>query len=377
MSALGHWRLNLVLLLLSSLLVPADIIIPKPAGQYKTYLNTMELVDTSRKDPYATDGSNRAIMVSIFYPIDPQGCPKTSLVDYMPPKTAAFEDTDFGLPNGTFESMKLQTCTPDHRNAIHDPRYYPLVIFSPGLGSPRFLGNAIAQSIASTGYAVVSIDHPYDTNIVEFPDGRVIFGASIRNDSSNPEKAVATRVADARFVLDQLSDASVVRQLLPGARCAFNTEKAAAFGHSIGGATAVAALQFERRLLGAIDMDGALYSINSTTQRPVLLLGRGDHNRSTDTTWQDAWGRFEGWREELDIANSGHFTYSDAPLLLELGGLSLPPDLEPNVGKIEGHRALEIVTTYVEAFLGFVLRREEKKILEGPSDKYPEVRFYE
>ncbi|KAF2501570.1 PAF acetylhydrolase family protein [Lophium mytilinum] len=374
-SAPGRWPLNLGVLVAISLLVQADILIPKPAGQYETYLNAMELVDTSRKDPYATDGSDRAIMISMFYPISSQDCLKTSLVDYMPAKTAAFEDNVFSFPNGSFESFRLQTCT-EHRNAVQDPRHFPLVLFSPGFGGPRFLGNAISQSIASTGYAVVLIDHPYDANIVEFPGGRVIYGANLAQDSPDPQKVVATRTADMSFVLDQLSDVSVVRQLIPGARCAFNTEKAAAVGHSIGGATAVAALQNESRLVGGVDMDGTFFSVNSTIERPVLVLGREDHNRSTETTWRDAWSLVRSWKEELDIVGFGHFAYCDAPILLELGGLSLPAALKPFVGTIEGHRALEIVTTYVKAFLGFVLRREQEKILEGPSDKFPEVRFY-
>lgn len=60
-----------------------------------------------------------------------------------------------------------------------DPRAFPVILFSPGAGTPRFYYGALAQSLASSGYAVVTTDHRYDADVVEFPDGILGFNANI------------------------------------------------------------------------------------------------------------------------------------------------------------------------------------------------------
>jgi len=52
---------------------------------------------------------------------------------------------------------------------------------------------------------VVTIDHPHDASEVEFPDGRVEVPAMPPLTPEVAARAVAVRVADTRFVLDQLS----------------------------------------------------------------------------------------------------------------------------------------------------------------------------
>ena len=54
---------------------------------------------------------------------------------------------------------------------------------------------------------------------------------------------------------------------------------------------------------------------------------------------------------ELDLSSSGHFTYSDVPLLAA------------EVGYLDGFRAFKIVTTYLGAFMDPVLRLSEACLL--------------
>ena len=108
----------------------------------------------------------------------------------------------------------------------------------------------------------------------------------------------------------------------------------------------------DSRLSGGADMDGALFLINQDIYRPVIPFGREDHNRSTDTSWADAWGHFKGWKRELDLSSSGHFTCSDVPLLVAA-----------EVGYLDGFRAFKIVTTYLSAFMDLVLHLSEACLL--------------
>ena len=118
------------------------------------------------------------------------------------------------------------------------------------------------------------------------------FNTNITLDIPSLEEIVSTRVSDASFVLAQLGQPSVVKQLVHGTRCESDVSKAAMYGHSLGGATAVAAVVKGSRLLGGADMDGTLFLINQGIYKPVILFGREDHNRSTDTSWPDALGYF-------------------------------------------------------------------------------------
>ena len=54
---------------------------------------------------------NRAVVISV-YRLRKESCRKTCAVDYMPPATAAIEDSHFtgAIPNATFEAFKLQVC---------------------------------------------------------------------------------------------------------------------------------------------------------------------------------------------------------------------------------------------------------------------------
>src|SRR5581483_7569872 len=92
---------------------------------------------------------------------------------------------------------------------------YPIVLFSPSWTGRRGQNTVQAEELASHGFVVVGIDHPFATDLTVFPDGRharTTLGEFL--DYSTDEKFAASlqtaaaqlrvRVADARFVLDEL-----------------------------------------------------------------------------------------------------------------------------------------------------------------------------
>jgi hypothetical protein len=125
---------------------------PHPTGPFNTTLSTAELIDHHRNDPFASTPTPRRLMISIFEPTIPSKCSAT-LVNYIEPITAAFEDSQFaqyGIPQGTFESLQLQTCKPGilYQNPTAPQKpcgTYPLIIFSPGLEVTRLFYSALAQ----------------------------------------------------------------------------------------------------------------------------------------------------------------------------------------------------------------------------------------
>ncbi len=169
------------------------------------------------------------------------------------------------------------------------------IFFTPTSLSCKLLSNASTsctflhwlsylQWIASAGFTVVSIDHPYDADIVEFPDGTVIKG-NVTTEEEIVAK-LAIRVQDVSFVLSQLSRRSITNQLLLSRPYPSST-KATIFGHSFGGATAANAMLADKRFIGGLNMDGSIFppAVNISSHGPFLILAAHGHNQSTDATW--------------------------------------------------------------------------------------------
>lgn len=101
----------------------------------------------------------------------------------------------FGLPGNLFDHLGLQFCESVQQPTRKCRGQFPTVLYSPGLGNSRLIYGARARSLASQGYVVVTVDHPYDAAVVEFPDGSVVLGANIDDDDEvQLAKAVTVRV---------------------------------------------------------------------------------------------------------------------------------------------------------------------------------------
>ena len=363
---------------LSSVLA-TDALIPQPLGPYSTLITTTMLTDVTRLDPFAPTNTSRVLMVSVYSPIPSSQCSNLSSTEYMPDKTANFYDQTYGplgIPAGTFGSLKLQVCSQIHRK--YRPRQYPVVLFSPGLGNSRLEYGAIAQSVASNGYIVISIDHTYDASIVEFPDGSVILGADIETEEQITF-ALAVRAQDVTFVLNQLRIPSFSGSFFLDSSCQLNIKNVGIFGHSLGGATALASMANDTRLSGGVNLDGTFFgpAIQQGTKRPFLLVGHEGKNQSTDPSWGATWPELKAWKLELEVLGTQHGSFTDLPLLVDVLGLApyLPPAVIELLGSITGRRSLEIMRVFVGAFFDKVLRGKGSEILRKATPAYPEVVF--
>lgn len=187
-------------LLLSFLHFGNALLLPNPSGPYPVALKINTMTDNHRIDPYAPDRQKRRILTSIFWPVDSKSC-SSKRVPYMPPATAAAygaQAAQLGLSNDTFSVLEMEVCSVSKTSACqsssgHNEAKFPLAVFSPGSGNSRLQYSAMARSLASYGYVVVLVDHPYDASIVEFPDGSIIAGGNIPEDEKNLENATQVR----------------------------------------------------------------------------------------------------------------------------------------------------------------------------------------
>ena len=306
-------------------------------------------------------------MVTLYQPAT---CQQTEAITYIPPTSAAAIQKLFGayLPNISFDNFELQVCPEAPVN--HDA---PVLFFSPGYLAPRVVYAVILQWVASLGFSIFAIDHPYDGTIVEYPDGSYVEYANV----TIPDEILTLlgpRVADVSSVLNAVTDSTRCQELgIPF----FDTERMGVFGHSLGGATAFGALLEEPRLLAACNIDGGLWGDEITTNndRPYFLLNAANHP-AADTSLGQNWPYQTGRKWHLSISGAAHNTLTDFPILSSLLGTNLTdPAVKAFIGTIDSIRILTILREYIAAFFHEILEVKHEELLEGPSMKYPEVSF--
>ena len=110
----SHLCIFAVLFLLLLPTTSSEIVLPQASGPYGTRITTAKLVDQSRLDPFAPNGTHRAIMVTVFYPIiNSSEREPLQTLRYMPPATAQFWDQEFAvysITNATLEDVGIGAC---------------------------------------------------------------------------------------------------------------------------------------------------------------------------------------------------------------------------------------------------------------------------
>jgi pimeloyl-ACP methyl ester carboxylesterase len=361
------------------------IVLPRGTGPYSTSLAIEEWIDTTRPDPFNATHLRR-IMISRFEPVPSSRC-RFEQVPYMAPITAAVEDeilADYDYPTGLWKRFVLEVCKEKgvmgKRERIK--KKWPLALFSPGLNTTRLFSSHFAQEIASHGFTVITIDHPYDTDIVEFPNGDVIFGGRVQKpengSTESVDHALEVRAQDASFVLDRLRVSNE------------GGEKVVMFGHSFGGAAAATALLRDKRFRAGINIDGIMFGpvLNTTLGRATspqafALWGSEGHTTITDPSWTQFWSSltnsaYVDYKKEFTVTSGGHGSYWDLNVLVDVAGIreGLSTTAMKLIGPIPGSRMWEIMGRYIPAYFWYVLGlKGEDQVLRDGGSEFPEVKI--
>lgn len=377
-----------ILLTCATAFAQDKIVLPRGTGPYATTLAIEEWVDSSRIDPFNSSHARR-IMLSRFDPVPVSRC-NFEQVQYMTNVTAAAEDEilgDYGWPKGLLDRFVLEVCKekdPVGSGEGNGTAKWPLALFSAGLNTTRLFYSHLAQEISSHGFSVIMIDHPYDTDVVEFPNGDVIFGGSVAapTNGSEPTSLVfglEVRAQDASFVLDRL-----------GVNADLG-ETAVMFGHSFGGAASATALLNDKRFRAGINLDGKMFGpvLNTplgtpTNPQAFVLWGSEGHNSSSssDPSWASFWNSLNSsayvdYEKEFTVTNAAHGSYWDLNMLVDVAGIrgNVSEDtLLYLIGPIPGPRVWEILGRYIPSFFWYALGlKGEDEVLKGQNSEFPEV----
>lgn len=373
------------------------VVLPAPSGPHDVGRTALHLVDADRPDPWFPD-RRRELMVTVTYPASVSG--NYARAHYVSTDAVpAVVDEAAAALNVPLESETLIGLRTNARDgapviAVAD-RSLPVVLFSPGMAVPRMFGTGEAEDLASRGYVVVSIDHTYDAQVVEFPGGRIAFGS---DSSADPEQsrqwrrtALEARVADTSFVLDELAvladggNPDAEQRRLPEALgSALDLSRVGMFGHSLGGYTAVEAMVHDNRIDAGVNLDGMIGDEDALgaaavegLDRPILLMSSQQVSDAggAKPSWNALWDNSCGWKRELELVGAAHYSFTDLPSLAPPIVNEIAPEATAYfIGTIHPDRADRAVRAYVAAMFDRFLRDRPAPLLDGPDEAFPEVR---
>ncbi|MDJ0382020.1 hypothetical protein [Streptomyces sp. G-G2] len=361
-------------------LPPQRLVLPVPTGRYPLGAVSLRLADRSRREPWVPSEPVREFMVQIWYPADrPAAGPRAP---WMTAGAARHFQSSGLLPAGSF--LLPATHAREGAPARTADGRRPVILYSHGHGQHRNSSLTLVEDLASHGYVVVTLDHTHDAGQVEFPDGRVKTYAMPELTPANEQrvigKAVDVRVADVRCTLATLGEA-VRRGGAPGLPAGLahvlDLRRTAAFGHSLGGATAAAAMYAGLPVVAGADLDGTLFGevVTRGLDKPFMLFGADTED---DTSWQSAWPHLRGWRRSLRLTGSRHFSFTDYEPLLPQAAARLgatPEQLADFIGPLGWQRSLTVQRDVLLAFFGLHLHGRAAPLLDGPAPRYPEILF--
>ncbi|MFM9702635.1 alpha/beta hydrolase family protein [Streptomyces galilaeus] len=340
-------------------------VFPEPSGRFAVGTRVVQWTDPRRAETFTADPRDRrTVVVQLWYPAgkSPAGTRRARYLGRTEHEARTVSDAlarGVGLPGFLVDGVARA-----HTRSVVDAPVadgggrFPVVLFSPGSGGVRTQNTAWAEELASHGYLVAALDHPYDSAAVVLTDGRTIRSRTVSTGDRDKDTALsagwtAVRAADLGFVLTQLDrlGRGEIAGLLTGR---LDTGRVAVAGHSMGGAAALQAARRDRRFDAVMDLDG--YPHGPTTpslHQPTLALTQAI-TPETDPRYlprlTEALELNTATSYRLTVPGAAHLTFMDGPLYL--------PPVPSVVGSLGRTESPRVVAATTLAFLDTTLRHE-------------------
>jgi dienelactone hydrolase len=287
------------------------------------------------------DLSQTGIIAKVWYPTNDRSGKNSHYIDRI---GRVFSDvTAINLSYKLiFWLLRRVTASPASIDAmpINCPDGLPIILFSPGFGGINYLGTFYALEFASHGFIVIGINHP------KFNVGTMcIDGSQIKFENLDPAifnkpakleqyigKVTQTQAQNISAIIDKVIQLDSVSDSLFYQR--INTSKIFAAGHSAGGAASFVACGQDRRILKAVDLDGAfvdleienadytgkkLLSVNADREKYKPKAKKSLHQYDAiitiDKLWMDKLAAKANLQQQI-IESTTHYSFTDLSILI-------------------------------------------------------------
>lgn len=349
--------------------VPA---IPAPTGPYAVGTLTYEWVDETRRELYAPGEGPRRVMAQMWYPAataNASPAPWMNRLEVAGPAIARY----LRLPDFLLSHTNLID-THAFSNAPLSPaqRAYPVIVYSHGWNGFRADNTHHMVNLASLGFVVVALDHPYASLVTVFADGSVAFNNPHTLDDVTTLQA--TYAADLRFVFDQLEKLTA-GGIAPEAQFwagRLDMTRLGVMGHSTGGGAALWACQQDPRCDAVLGLDVwlepmPLAQVQQGLTQPALLLHSEVWSNPANTARRADLVRASAQATALTLRGTRHYDFTLVPALSPLA-----PHLGLK-GPLSAERVFANLLAYSAAFFQTHLHGQPSPLLAGPAPAYPEM----
>lgn len=246
---------------------------------------------------------------------------------------------------------------------------FPVILFSPGLGSINFLSTFYALEFASHGFIVIGINHPGSSANTILTDGSQVgfnkINEEVLKDDDRLDQLFSeimvqqanniSMVLNKVINLNSISDSFLYQNI--------NVNKIFAAGHSIGGAASFIACGKDKRIFKGVNLDGRfINAVDTNYAGKELLKITADRDKYKPKN-KTARSRYDSFitKDKIQIENlsvkanlhklsfedANHFNFTDLsiiikPIFAKMIGL---------VGKTNGLNLLSKTSTIMIDFL--------------------------
>lgn len=352
---------TLTLVIILALLITPQLEIPAPTGPYAVGERVFRWVDTSRSEVLtAAPDDVREVVTLIWYPARLGTGTNAGYFPGLSTVSKALSESGEVNPLEVFGLQFIRSKILMDAEVVKSEIPYPVVILSPGNGTNIEFYASLASEIASHGYIVVGLNHPYDVPAVELSSGFVApydksqWLLEPKAHAAYTLERIHVRTADVIFTLDQLE------ALNSNADDPFtgmlNLDSIAVAGHSLGGITASEACKADSRFRACINFDGLQrggpFSMEESAippTQPFMFLTKEaqlhpELIESFESTLESYW---------VVIHDATHDSFTDGPLL------------QPTLLPIQNHadKIMMLIQKYTLAFLDQTLKGQPSDLL--------------
>lgn len=346
--------------------------LPQPGGLHAVGTTSFTLMDPNRDELFTEDPNDkREIPIRVWYPASPlqKSKPEGYWSDH--PEYSRYLTQELDLPLYALDHLKLVK-THSYRDAplSNASEEYPAIIFQHGYRLGYLEQNtSLMETLASNGYVVISLAHPYEAIAAPLSDGSTSrFDASKKDpfmeSMALQEESLAVWAADTIFVLDALENIHSEDALafLTGK---LDLDRIGMAGMSFGGSAASQVCLTDSRCKAGMTLDSPQYSAVKAGQleQPFLFM----ISDNADYLEQEVYEKAAGAAYLITVSGAEHYNFTDMTLVSPLA------QAFNFSGPIDGQQMVRIMNTYSLAFFDRYLKDLPSPLLNGISAEYPEV----
>lgn len=365
---------------------------PIPDGIYKVGTSVLHFTDSSREEIITKAPDDfREVLVRAWYPAEESTTEER--LKYLEGYSENLGELwqKFGIPDTVLKELqKRETYSYKNASVIQNRGPFPVVLFSPGYALPVVeLFSSMLENLASQGYIVFAVSHPYEIAEVVYPNGKIInldstrfrrmlregkpewaFTDTITNPEMKRELEIETVresfslnsslnlwIGDLRFLIDKLYEinSSKASSLFSGKMA---LDKIGVLGHSFGGAAAGQLCLVDTRVSAGINLDGTQFGdiLDNDLSKPFMMVYSEEGKGMNDIYFEKSSGPIY----YLTIKNSAHTSFGN--------GFYWETD------KLNYSSFNKSVNTYITAFFDQYLKGK-KSILPHDNLKNDELEF--